>query len=220
MLPSAGSADRGDSHGLTLVELVITIAVSGILAGVVPPLILQGVQSLVFLPRALVVDQAAVEIMHQLVEGGFSTLTGQTTIPGLRFATKRNASEPALWLADTTRIGFVTSTGQYILVRLVSEAVKRSALSGLTTCTTIPGVLTEETLPYDPSSPVRILTTGVLFLYYDSTGSVITPLPTGCPPATTIRRVDIAFTAQTGSGVFDQGQAHQDLTTSVAIRAP
>ena len=206
---------RDRRHAVTLVELVIIMVVSGILFVTTPILVFHGVKTLVFLPKALVVNQVATEVLHQVVEGGFSTLAGQPTVRGLRFAVRRSAAEPALWLAETTRIGFLTSSGQNVLVRLDSESVKRS-LPSATSCT--PTIGTEEVLPYEAAGSVRILATGALFRYYNQSGAeVVTP---GCPPPTTIRRVDIALTAQTGSGNFDQGDASETITSSVAIRVP
>ena len=91
MWPSGNS-----TRGVTLVELVLVMVVSGILFVATPPLMFQGVQTMVFLPRALAVNEAGTEAMHQIVEGGFSTLAGQTTVRGLRFAVRRSSTEAAL----------------------------------------------------------------------------------------------------------------------------
>ena len=216
---------RAAARGLTLVELVIIIVVTGIIALITPSLLLHGVRVFVFLPNALVVNQAAAEVMHQIVEGGFSdvTITGQSLVRGLRFAVRRSTSEPALWLVQANRIGFLTSDGQYVIVRLDTaggDLIKRSVLAAPATCSTIPPSPAEESIPYDAAGSVRIITAGSLFVYYDSSGNPVTPLLTGCPPATTVRRVDVAFIAQTGGGNFDQGDAQETMTSSVAIRVP
>ena len=207
--------------GLTLVELILVMVVSGILFVVSPPLLSHGVKTLVFLPNALAANNVALEVTHQLTEGGFSTLQA-TPVLGLRCAirtvpTGDTVVRPALWLAETNRLGFLAANGQYVLIRLASEVVKRSLPATSTTCSTVPAVLTEEDLPYTAAGTVRILTTGALFRYYNQSGVEIAP---SCPPSTTIRRVDMTFTAQTGSGLFDEGQTTENIQTSVAIRIP
>jgi len=207
------------SAAVTLVELVIVMVVSGILFVATPILVFHGVKTLVFLPKALAVNQVATEVLHQVVEGGVSHLSGQT-VRGLRFTVRRSATEPALWLAEASRIGFRTSDGQTVLVRLDSsvvnqEAVKRSLPAP--SCT--PTIGAEEVLPYHAQGTVRILPTIRLFRYYNQSGVEVNDPPT-CPPPTTIRRVDIAFSAQTGNGNFDQGEAGEDIASAVAIRVP
>ena len=209
-------------NGLTLVELVIIMAVSGIIFVTTPPLLFHGVKTMVFLPNALAVNQVATDVIHQIAEGGFSdqTLTGQTTIRGLRFAVQRSTTEAAVWLVEANRIGFRTSDGQYVIIRWDSTAsvVKRGVVASASCPATNPS--TEEIIPYQAqTSGVQILPTGFFFVYYDTSGSLVTPVGTGCPP-TAIRRVDIAFTAQTGNGVFDQGNAQEPITSSVTIRVP
>ncbi len=213
--------------GATLIELVIVLVVGAILFAVTPLLVWHGVKVMVFLPRHLAVNQAAQEAMQQIVEGGWSTLAGRTTpIRGLRFAVRTlptggSGVQPALWLAETNRIGFLTADGDYVLLRLQSEAIKRSLPPTTQSCSTIntwlASVPPEEILPYQAAS-VRILAPAAVFRYYNQSGTeIVTP---GCPPNVAIRRIDIAFTAQTGNGVFDEGQAQQAMTSSAAIRIP
>lgn len=209
--------------GWTLVELVVVMAVIGVLSLVAPPLVWRGTQTMVVLPRELAVNHVTAEVTHQLIEGGFSALPGRTTpIRGLRFAirtvpTGGSAVQPPLWLAETNRIGFLTADGDYVLIRLDAETIKRSLPPTSTTCASVPA-LTEERIPDQTPGAVRILTTTALFRYYNQAGAEI-GVP-GCPPNSTIRRVDIAFVAQTGNGMFDNGNAREQVTSSVAIRMP
>ncbi len=221
MWPSAVDRRRETQHAFTLVELILLIVVGGILFATTPRLVSQGVRTMVWLPRALAVNQVAGELEHQIIEGGFSTLTGQTTIRGLRFAVK-TGTQSALWFVRPDRIGFLNADGQYVVVRLDGTQIKRGLMLSAS-CASFPVPSTEELMPYDVATVVTNgvqITTGALFLYYDSAGILVAPLANGCLPATTIRRVDIAFTAQTGNGVFDQGQAQESVTSSVAIRVP
>ncbi len=193
---------------------------SGILFAMIPPLLLQGVRAMVFLPNALAADQVAAEALHQLVEGGFSTLPGQSApVRGLRFAAGQGASLPALWLAEDARVGFRTSDNQAVLIRLDSGSgvIRRSLAPLATACSAVPSPLTEEAIPYDAPGRTQIVAAGALFRYYNQAGGLVAP---SCPPSQTIRRVEIAFVAQTGSGVFEEGQAREDALSSVAIRFP
>lgn len=219
---SSSAADRQGARvrAATLVELVIVIVVSSLVFLVTPILLFHGVKTLVFLPKALAVNNVATEVLHQIVEGGFSTLPGQPTVRGLRFAVQRISTERALWLAEASRIGFRTADGQSILLRwddsvATQEVIRRS----LPTPSCTPTIGTEEALPYHAQGSVRILPTIRLFRYYNQSGVEVNN-PPSCPPPTTIRRVDIAFTAQTGDGNFDQGDASETITSSVAIRVP
>ncbi len=211
-------ARRRTHGGWTLVELILAMVVGAILFATTPQLVLQGVKTMVFLPRALAVNQAAAEIEHQIIEGGFSTLAGQPIIRGLRFAVKMG-TQSALWLVEANRIGFLNADGQYVVVWFDGTRMNR----GLVASPACPLTANPagEFLPYDVvTSGVQITTTGSVFLYYDNSETQIFPTGNGCPPATTIRRVNVAFTAQTGNGVFDQGNAQEPVTSSVAIRVP
>jgi hypothetical protein len=190
---------------------------------ITPPLILYGVKTMVFLPNAIAANQAATEAMHQMVEGGFSTVQ-LAPVRGLRFAIRRSTTESALWQAKDSCVGFLNADGQNVLVWWDNNVnlIKRR-IGATPSCTAISGCNVaggqEEILPYDvtPNISIRQDGTTAVFRYYNQSGSQI-PTPV-CSP-TTIRRVDIAFVAQTGNGVFDEGQAQERIASSVAIRVP
>ena len=216
MSSSAADPLRPPPRGFSLVELVLVIALSAVLFAVTPPLLFHGVKTMVFLPKALAVNEAASELMQQLVDGGFSTLPAQTApVRGLRFAVGRGAGAPALWLAEAGRIGFLTSDGQYVVIRLDGTFVKRRLRSDATCPPPPPVPSEEETLPYDAQA---ITITGGLFTYYNQSGVGVAP--PGCGSSAAIRRVDISFTATTGGGSFEQSDTRQAVATSVAIRVP
>ena len=219
---------RAAARGLTLVELVIIIVVTGIIALITPSLLLHGVRVFVFLPNALVVNQAAAEVMHQIVEGGFSdvTITGQSLVRGLRFAVRRSTSEPAIWLAGDDCIGVRTSDGQSVVMLwdpVANQEVIRRRLSAPACPTSCLPNGTEEAIPYHAPGSVRILRIAPatpVFRYYNQSETLVAAPGCSLSGITTIRQVEIAFVAQTGSGVFDEGQAREQVTTSVAIRVP
>ncbi len=218
---------EGSHAGLTLVELVLVIVVSAIVLLAVPALLSRGVQTMVYLPRATATNEVALELLHQLVEGGFSTLQ-PTPLRGLRFSARTlpqadTAASPAIWLAETSCLGYRTAENQLIFVRLDGTVVRRG-LPASSACPPPPRCAatlspTEEILPYhaqQQTRPVDVVAPA-LFRYYDANGTAVA---TGCPASGSIRRVDIEFTAQTGSGSFDQGDAQESIRTLVAIRVP
>lgn len=211
----------GRRQGTTLVELVLAIALGAILFVLAPVLMAHGVRAMVYLPRAAAVNQAATEIMYQVFEGGFSTLQA-APIPGLRSATRAavaGALTAPLWLAENDRIGYLTANGQRVLIRLTSEQIRRSLPASGACPPATP--ITEEVLPYEAAGPVRILTAGSTFQYYNQAGAQILPAP-GCTALllATVRRVQMAIIAQTGNGLVNEAQAQEPMTTSLAIIDP
>src|SRR3989338_4198546 len=124
MSSSAANHHQAATRAATLVELVIVIVVTSIVFLVTPILLFHGVKTLVFLPKALAVNDTATEVLHQIVEGGFSTLPGQTSVPGVRFA-RRIGTEPAIWDSQVTQLGYRTSPTQCVVIELVGGVVKR-----------------------------------------------------------------------------------------------
>jgi len=218
--------DSSVPYGFTLVELVIVMVITGIVALIAPALLFHGVKTMVFLPRAVAVNQVAADIQHHIVEGGFSTLAGQSVLRGLRFAVRRSVTEPALWLAEDDRIGFRASDGQSVVIRWDASVVNQEVIwRSLTTPACPPTMGTEEVLPYDAQAEwdvrvLRIAPATPVFRYYNQSGTQMAAPGCSLGGITTIRQMEIAFIAQTGNGVFDDGHARQAVTSSVAIRVP
>lgn len=208
--------------GATLIELALVIGLSAIMLLLAPLIMSHGVRALVYLPRAAAANQAATEIMHQVFEGGLSSLQA-APVPGLRSATRARDSATSLagplWLAENDRLGYFTADGQRVLIRLTSEQIRRS-LPATGACP--PGApVTEEVLPYEAAGVVRILTSGSAFQYYNQAGALLAaPGCIAATPATTVRRVQMSLIAQTGSGLINEAQTQQPMTTSLAILDP
>ncbi len=187
------SCQRG---GFTLVEFVLVIGLTGIVAATAPSFVWQSLRSFVLLPSS-------------------SALNGQI-VRGLRYATP-TASARAIWFAQSDQIGYLAPSGQPVLLRLNAGRIRRSFPA--TTACPPPTPTTEELLPYD-IGPVSMVTSvsRPLFRYYNQSGIQLSP--PGCGSAASIRRIDVALTAQTGGGVFDQGDAQIDPVSSVAVRFP
>lgn len=206
-------------RGVTLVELVITIVIIGLIAGMTPLLFWYGARAFILLPRQLAVNHTATETLHQAVEGGMSHLAGTGMVRGLRWA-GRSGTQPSIWLAEASRLGYVTAAGQSVVLRYDGTALRRSMQAA--NCN--PPTGTEEVLAPETSGTVQIAGSDVSFFRYYNQGMPVTEFvpPPGCQVGgtSTIRRVDIRFTAQTGNGNFDEGHAQEDRLTSVAIRTP
>ena len=217
---------RAVIRGLTLVELIIVMVVTGIIALITPALLFHGVKTMVFLPKAVTVNHTAAEVMHQVIEGGYSTLAGQTIVRGLRFAVRRSATEPAIWLAADDCLGVRTSDGQSVVMLwdpVANQEVVRRRLSAPACPTTCLPNGTEEVIPYHAQGSVRILRIAPatpVFRYYNQSGTLLVAPGCSLSGITTIRRVEIAFVAQTGNGNFDEGNAREQITSSAAIRIP
>lgn len=211
MSPSAADREQAATRAATLVELVIVVVVTSIVFLVTPILVFHGVKTLVFLPKALAVNHAATEVLHQMVEGGFSTLQS-TPVRGLRFANRTlpfggNTVQPAIWNAQPSQVGFRTSDTECVTIQLSGVVINRRVATVAAGAACVDPGPPGEDIPYqDVSGSVQITPAGSLFTYYNPGGG--------------IRRVDIAFTAQTGSGNFDQGDTSETITSSVAIRVP
>lgn len=202
-------------RGVTLVELVITLVIIGIIAGMTPLLFWYGARAFILLPRQLAANHAATETLHQAVEGGMSHLSGAGMVRGLRWA-GRSGTQPSIWLAEASRLGYVTAAGQSVVLRYDGTALRRSIQAA--NCN--PPMGTEEILAQETSGTVQIVSSGVAFFrYYDQGGNPLSP-PCQVGGTSTIRRVDIRFTARTGNGNFDEGHTQEDRLTSVAIRTP
>ncbi len=206
------------SRGLTLVELVIVLAISGIIAVMTPVLMWHGVKALVFLPRALAVNHVASEVTHQIMEGGFSTVTGHPTVRGLRFAARRSATQPAIWLAEGNRIGFLNSDGQHVVIMRQGLLIQRDVVSSGTCPPSAAELSDAEIIPYDTQGVTIAVLPSNLFRYFNRSATLVTA--PGCASPAAIRRVQVEFTAQTGRGDFDQGDARERILTSVALRDP
>ena len=207
----------------TLVELAVVLGLVGLLALAVPSAVFQGVRAFVFLPKAQVTSQVAMEALHAMVEGSHSEGLGRT-VRGLRHATSEvppPLSPPgAIWAGSASTIGFVTSDGDIVWIQLAGGEIRRAVLSSFT-CPP-PGPLPEETIPYYAGGVVQVEghgPGGALFRYFDVNGTELT-FPVLCSSHAAVRRIEIELAARTGGGSFDQGDARVEVTSSVAVRFP
>lgn len=216
------------ASAVTMVELVIVIVVTALLLLIGSRLVFQGTQTFVFVPNALAVNAAGSEALQQIIEGGFSTLSGVPIIRGLRFGgapipVGTQVAQPTLWLAENNRIGFRTAGGQDVLLWWDQTPNQEVIWRRLATAACPPAAGPEEVLSAQTQGTVRMLQVPPaipIFQYYNQSGALVSPPGCSLAGITTIRRIDIRFMAQTRTGNFDQAQAQQTMTSAVAIRVP
>ncbi|MDI6759005.1 MAG: prepilin-type N-terminal cleavage/methylation domain-containing protein, partial [Candidatus Omnitrophota bacterium] len=178
--------------GFTLIELVITILLVGILVLAGSQIVISTIQSLVFVSNKARADSVASDIIDSMIKG-----VGLTK--GLRFS--RNITA----IYDNSRIIFTNQDNQNIEYRLTDENnIKwyiNSSFQGY--------------LPYYATQTSGINLAGKnnkLFTYYNASGSEITS------PVADVRRVEINLIVRTGSGNFSDWQGYSEQSSSVAVK--
>lgn len=207
-------------RGLTVVELAVTIGLVGLLSTVWLSLTFYGTEAMVFLPKAQLANQVAAELFQAILEGSRSSVSGQQ-VPGLRFSAGwGGGSEPAIWLAEPTRVGYWANGTQRVVIWLHDNNRINRALASSGEC---PAPLADqETLGPAESSGLKVLMTessAPLFRYVDRDGHDIDP--PGCA-AKEIRRVDVTLVLVEDEEE-DAGASPSPLVqglSSVAIRFP
>jgi len=171
----------------TVIELIMVIAIVGILSVSGAWLMVYFVQDSVYIPNQLNTDMAANEALKIMVEG-------DTIAKGLRFSQKVNA------IASNNNFTFTNQDGQSInyMLDTGTSRLYRSINAGAQT-----------QIPYYPG--VNILgQDGALFTYYDA-NEVVTDVPVN------VRRIVINLIASTGSGAFTDWQGKSTQSASIVV---
>lgn len=177
--------------GVTLIELIMVIAILGIIAGIGSALMVYFVQNMVFIPNSLQIKMIASNILDIMCEG-------DSTVQGLRFS-------KALLSATRTYLRYRDPNNNVVEFRYnnYSGRIFRRVNSG-----------PWEVVPYYFPNGVTIsLLGGRLFRYYDR-NDIYIPTPT---VLTKIKRIEIRFRIRTGSGLFSQWDAQTKVSTSVYV---
>ncbi len=177
--------------GFTLIELVITMVIVGILSAAGVCVMLYLVQTSVFIPNKLNMDMLASGAMDTMIEGDGAA-------KGLRFSR-------VITTAQDNEIVFKDQSGQNIDYRLDTGANKLYRSIG-----SVSGIL-----PYYSSSS-KIIVTGKdnkLFTYYDASDA---QMNNPVDPAN-IRRIKITLIARTGSGSFENWEGQSEQSSSIAV---
>lgn len=173
--------------GFTLIELIMVISIMGVLAASGTCFLLYLVQNFVFIPNQMNTDMASSDALKIMIEG-------DGTAKGLRFL--RAVSS----VADN-QTSFINQDGQTVRYRLDSQGRIQRSLNG--------GA--ESAVPYYASSGMVFSgKNNRLFTYYDAS-EVITAAPSS------VRRIEIALAAQTGSGVYADWEGRSDAASSITV---
>lgn len=175
-------------RGFTLIELVMVIAIIGVLSVTGVFLMLYLVQNSVFIPNKLNMDMLASDALDIMIEGDASA-------KGLRFSM-------SITVVEDNQVTFKNQDSQIIRYRLDinTSRLYRSISGG-----------PEALLPYYLTSGISIAgKNNVLFTYYDATDT-----PTTNPAD--VRRIKVTLIARTGSGSFADWQGQSEQSSSVAV---
>jgi len=176
-----------NKKAFTLIELVMVIAIIGIISLVGASIMTYFIQNAVFAPNQMNADMAVSDAMNMLING-------DDTARGLRFSKAISA------ISGTSDITFINQDSNTVRYYLSSGSLYRTINAGTATL-----------FPYYAQTGITMSGKGgALFTYYDANEAVTST-------AANIRRVVIGLVAQTGSGNYSDWQGKSDQMTSVAV---
>lgn len=175
--------------GFTLIELIMVIAIIGILSVSGAYLMINIVRNAVFIPNQLNMDMMASDVLDILIEG-------DTQVPGLRCSRY-------LFTTNDNYLIFFDKDGRRITYDLKSGGWIERSIQGL------PGT---EVIPYYWKSGIIVKgKNDIMFTYYDSSNNI-----TGT--AADVRRIKITLIVKTGTGAYADWQGQSELSSSIAVR--
>jgi len=175
--------------GFTLIELIMVMAIIGILAGAGAWMMAYTVKNSVFIPNQLNMDKLATDALNIMIDG-------DSQAKGLRFSRVITA-------ITANRVDFVNQDVQTIYYRLDTGTNKlyRSI-----------NAAGETAIPYYSSVTGISLSgkSGTLFTYYDSADAVTAT-------AANVRRIQMILVAKIGTGLYNDWQGSSEQATSIAV---
>ncbi len=174
----------------TLIELIMTLVIIVVLSVGGAYILINLIQSAIFIPNQLNVDMLASDAIDIMVEGDMQA-------KGLRFSRSITDIQPyevTFNNQDDQSIRYWFDAG--------TDRIYRSINGG-------PDVL----IPYYvPSAGVSLAgEAGEIFTYYDA-GEAVTENPAD------VGRIEISIVAMTGSGLFDDWEGKTNLSSAIAVK--
>ena len=176
----------------TFIELIMTIAIVGILALSGAYVLVYVVQNSVFIPNQLNMNMMASDAMDLMIEG-------DTAVPGLRF------SRAITSIPDGYQVTFINQNNQTVRYRF--DPVTSRLWRCIGTCP--PSA--ETLIPYYVKPGTSLLgKNNKLFEYFDAAEA-----PTITPA--NVRWIRMTLIAQTGTGSYSNWEGQSEQMTSVAV---
>ena len=177
-------------RGFTLIELIMVIAIIGVLAGAGAWIMVYTVKNSVFIPNQLGMDKLATDALNIMAEG-------DTQAKGLRFSR-------AITAVNANRVDFIDGDGKTVYFRLDAGTNKLYRSINGSPEQSIPGYSSAAGLSLSGKS-------GSLFTYYDENGT-LTAI------AANVRRVRMILIAKSGTGLYNDWQGISEQASSVAVK--
>jgi len=177
--------------GFTLIELIMLIAIIGILAGSGAWLMFHTIKNSVFIPNQLNMDKLASDALSIMIDG-------DSQAKGLRFSRVITGMLP-----NQVDFTIKNDLGNDVAIsyRLTAGVLSRR----------IGALGTYAPLPYYSGIAILSGKSNTLFTYYNATEGM--PLT-----AADVRRIQINLIAKTGSGLYNDWQGSSERATSVAVK--
>jgi len=176
-------------QAFTFIEIIMVMAIVGILAGSGAWLMANTVKNSIFIPNQLNMDKLASDALNIMIEG-------DNQAKGLRFSRIISA-------IAANRVDFIDSDGKIVYFRLDTGTSKLyRSINGAG----------EVALPYYSGIAGIALNgkSGTLFTYYDSADAVTAT-------AANVRRIRMILIAKTGTGLYNDWQGQSEQASSVAL---
>jgi prepilin-type N-terminal cleavage/methylation domain-containing protein len=177
-------------RGFSFIELIMVIAIIGVLSGAGAWIMVYTVKNSVFIPNQLNMDKLANDALEVMIEGDaqarglrFARVISGIAVNQVTFINQDDLAIIYRWDAGTNKL--------YRKIGAGAEAVMPAYASGLTGVT-LSGK------------------SGALFTYYDTNEAVTAT-------AANVRRIRMIIIAKTGSGLYNDWQGQSEQASSVTI---